>query len=44
MKEIFYSKPDPIPYTEFMEDNEEGMDNYMEGSDEDIKVRRQISD
>jgi len=39
-----YSKLDPIPYTEFMENNEEVMNNYLEGNADNTKVRRQISD
>jgi hypothetical protein len=39
-----YSKLDPIPYTEFMEDDHEEMSNHFDATDDDTKVRRQISD
>lgn len=38
-----YSKLDPIPYWEYIE-GDEGMNNELEDTRENIKVRRQISD
>lgn len=38
-----YSKLDPIPYLEFIE-NEEGMDNEVLDVEDNVKVRRQVSD
>lgn len=38
------SKEIIIPYTEFMENNEEGMNNHFDAAGDESKVRRQISD